>query len=368
MSRRVNGAVDEADRAGRFRLAGRASRVIRAGLLSPASRARVAAIGLWVLVGAGALGLPVSLAAGSRSAPSSPVSPASSSGAGPSGFAELFVAAYLQAGAGREDMLRPFLADPPQLPRTPAGRWYAARTAVLDAVRVSPGYWAVTVAVDVMSVDRRGYTPVGLRCYRVSVQASPDGAAVGRSGVDTGADAPSYVAAGLPTLVAAPARAPAWPLARAAAPLPAGSPPAQTVTRFLAAYLGGEGELSRYTAPGVGLGAVTPAPFAAVTVDQVAPAARVDAARVAALEVVPDDGDRLEVLAEVSAADAGGAVQQLTYGLRLTARGGRWEVSGLDEALPLGPASPDPVATTLAGQPGTGTATSPPAGTPAPSR
>jgi hypothetical protein len=331
-------------------------------LLGHSSRARVAVVGLWLLVAAGALGLPVSLAAGGRPAPSRPVSSASPSAVGPAGFAELFVAAYLQAGAGREDVLRPFLADPPSLPRTPAGRWYAARTAVVDAVRVRPGYWAVTVAVEVMNVGTRGYTPAGLRCYRVSVQAGSDQPAAGRSGVDTGLAAPSYVAAGLPALVAAPVRAPAWPLARATAPLPAGSPPAQTVARFLAAYLGGQGELSRYTAPGVVLGAVTPAPFAAVTVDQVAPAGQVDTARAAALEAAPADGDRLEVLAEVSAADVGGAVQQLTYGLRLTGRGGRWEVSGLDQALPLGPA------TNSTGQPDAVPSTSSLASTPTPSR
>ncbi|HVQ95586.1 MAG TPA: conjugal transfer protein [Mycobacteriales bacterium] len=285
------------------------------------------------------------------------------------------MAAYLQAGAGREDVLRPFLVDVPQLPRTPAGHWYAARTAVVDAVWLRPGYWAVTVAVEVMTVGPRGYTPVGLRCYRVSVQASSDQPAAGRSGADTGVDAPSYVATGLPALVAAPTRARSWPLARATAPLPAESPPAQTAARFLSAYLAGQGELSRYTAPGTVLGAVTPAPFADISVEQVTPAGQVDTARAAALEAIPADGDRLEVLAEVSAADAGGAVQQLTYGLRLTGRGGRWEVSAVDQALPLESPPPGPAATSPTNQPGTSpsaAASSPPAssppGTPAPGR
>jgi hypothetical protein len=189
--------------------------------------------------------------------------------------------------------------------------WLATRTVSLGAEEIAPGYFAVTVAVDLMakdphSGDQPSWLPVGARFYTVGV-------------MDTGS---GWVADGPPTLVAAP---------------PGGTPPEllvermdglsdvpgleEAVTRFLAAYLTGEGELTRYTSPGSPLSAVQPPPFAAVEI-------------VEAGSVVASDGDR-QVVALVVGTDGSGRTQLLQYALMLSERDGRWEVAELLPAPPL---------------------------------
>ncbi|MGW2939212.1 hypothetical protein ACWDA7_47600 [Streptomyces sp. NPDC001156] len=85
----------------------------------------------------------------------------------------------------------------------------------------------------------------------------------------------------------------------------------------------GAGEVDRYLAPGVNLTALSPAPYTAVSVEQIS---AVEEA--AAAEKVPADGTTVRVLASVEARNAGGR-WPLVYELTLKARSGRWEVAAL---------------------------------------
>ncbi|MGH8875365.1 MAG: conjugal transfer protein [Acidimicrobiia bacterium] len=225
--------------------------------------------------------------------------PAESAGA--EGFAELFVAAHLSSDGATDSA--------PSLDASSARAedqvWLAARTVSLGAEEIAPGYFAVTVAADLMAKDptvreQPSWLSVGTRFYTVGV-------------VDTGS---GWVATGPPTLVAAP---------------PSGTPPEllierrdglrdvpgleEAVTRFLAAYLTGEGELTRYTSPGSPLSAVQPPPFSTVEIVEAGSALGSNGERqVAALAVGTDDGGRTQVL---------------QYALVVAEREGRWEVAEL---------------------------------------
>lgn len=108
---------------------------------------------------------------------------------------------------------------------------------------------------------------------------------------------------------------------------------------FLNAYLAGQGDISRYLSPGVQVQAVTPKAYAAVNVTQVY-ARQGDAdssggpstGQTAALDTTqddPEDGARAQVLVTATLT---GLNQQQTgaqFALALTARAGRWEVSGV---------------------------------------
>jgi hypothetical protein len=231
--------------------------------------------------------------------------PADSAGA--EGFAELFVAAYLSFDEDTE-LAAPLNASPA---RAEDQEWLAARTVSLGAEEIAPGYFAVTVAADLMAKDpdaseQPSWLPVGTRFYTVGVKETGSG----------------WVATSPPTLVAAP---------------PGGTPPEllvermdglrdvpgleEAVTRFLAAYLAGEGELARYTSPGSPLSAVQPAPFSTVEIVEVG-------------SVPTPDGDR-QVVARVVGTDDSGRTQVLQYALVVAEREGRWEVAELLPAPPL---------------------------------
>ncbi|MFI2740735.1 hypothetical protein [Streptomyces sp. NPDC018711] len=102
---------------------------------------------------------------------------------------------------------------------------------------------------------------------------------------------------------------------------------ADTVGGFLSAFLGADGAVERYLAPGTVL-ARPEARFAAVETLQVLSQGRVGGAG--------QDGDTARICAEVTATDAAGRSWPMAYELTLTARDGRWEIASLD----TGPAAP----------------------------
>jgi hypothetical protein len=106
--------------------------------------------------------------------------------------------------------------------------------------------------------------------------------------------------------------------------LPPSSAAGVAVTQFLQGYLAGSGDVSRYLAPGTAITAVTPAPFAAVSVAELAATTEVDVA------VAPADGQRLQVLATAVAAVTDAQQVAMVYALTLTARAGRWEIAAID--------------------------------------
>ena len=231
---------------------------------------------------------------------------------GAEGFAELFVAAFLGAGEDSAEVLAPFL-DAASLDGVVDGSWFATRTASLGAREIGPGYYAVTVAAEVAAAgpeldEQTVWIPVGTRFYSVGVAETETGWAV----------------TGLPTLISAPARAaPPELLVRRLDGLDGAPGLDEMVPRFLAAYLGGDGELARYTAPASHIGRVRPPPFVSV---EVLKAGFVDA---------PDGSQHVAVV--VRATDAAGRAQVLEYSLAVEQRAGRWEVSELLPAPPLAP-------------------------------
>jgi hypothetical protein len=230
------------------------------------------------------------------------------------GAAELFVAAFVAAGEGTEDSLQPFMGEmPPSLQGVMPGDWFAARTTATSVARLGDGRWAVTVAADLLR--RRSDDPslamsaVGVRYFRVELVE------------DNGAVA----AAALPAIVAGPspvgaARDDEWP----AAPPLSDDPLADTVARFLAAMLTGDGELARYAAPGSGVRAA-PATFETVSVERLA---------------VRGSGEQRRVRAWLLGV-SGTASMQLLYDLHLTRRDGRWEVTAVGAPTTAGAAKPD---------------------------
>lgn len=329
--------------------------------LSANAQARLMRGGLWALVLVGASTGGLALAAGPDRTVAAPRS-ANDTATGPSGFAEMFVAAYLQAGEGREAQLRPFMSSVPSLTGVTGGHFYPARVATIDAIQVSAGYWSLTVAADVMADTKGTFRPIGMRYYRVSVTAlaQRDDAAPAPTPtpiVDGISTLPAYVATALPMLVTPLPRADAPTSAFASAALTPDDPAQDTVTRFLSAYLAGVGELTRYTTPTSHLSAVTPSPYSSIEVTAIALPRGVTADHGA---TDPTEGAGLSVQASVSATNRDGAIEMLTYPLELTARGGRWEVTGLRLVDPIADPRALAVATPVATAPSVSEPTSAP--------
>ena len=229
------------------------------------------------------------------------------------GFAELYVASFVAAGEGSEATLAPFLGEvPPSLDGVTAGQWFASRTTTTALERVTESRWAVIVAADLLRRDgdprAAAFVTVGVRFFRVEV-------------VDDGA---ALVAAALPAIVAGPVEGGPvdddWPTG---SPPRADDPLADTVERFAAALLTGNGELGRYAAPGSDLRAAG-ATFETVTLERLA---------------ARGEGEQRRVRAWLTGV-SGTASMQLVYDLHLTRRDGRWEVDAVGTPAAPSPAVP----------------------------
>ncbi|MBQ0850245.1 conjugal transfer protein [Streptomyces sp. BH-SS-21] len=273
-------------------------------------RVRLSRLALWIAIAAGpvALGVavtssPATVEAAATGRPATVRTTAAT--ADPAGYAQLFVGSWLRSST-RDDMsaqarLAQSMAPDIKLPEPVTGGRSAHRsvTAVRSARRAG-GVWSVTVAAQ--SADG------AVRYYAVPVAA-------GRTGN-------SFTVTGAPAVVAGPARAEV-PKTPYGVRVPQG-PLSSAVGEFLAAYLTGAGGVDRYLAPGVRLTAVSPAPYTAVTVQQV-----LAVEKAAAGGRVPADHTKVRVLARVETRDAGGR-WPLAYELALTARSGRWDVAALE--------------------------------------
>ncbi len=227
---------------------------------------------------------------------------------GAEGFAELFIAAYLSAGEDEIGALDPFMDDV-VLDGVEAGSWSAVRTTSLGAQEVSPGYYAVVVAAEVVATaPESGDQPVGVRYFSVGVVETTTG----------------WVVTGLPALIPPPPRVSAPELLIGRFDGLDGAPGLEEMLpRFLAAFLTGDGELTRYTSPSTAIVAVQPPPFISVEVLR------------AGLAETPDGSTEVGVV--VRATDTDGRTQILEYALVVEQRDGRWEVSRLLPAPTLAP-------------------------------
>ncbi|MGV9934090.1 conjugal transfer protein [Streptomyces olivaceoviridis] len=224
--------------------------------------------------------------------------------ANPGGYAQLFVSAWLRSSAddatSAQARLAQSMAPGVELPDPAAGAQSKPQsvTAVRTAQR-GGGAWSVTVAAQ--------YADESVRYYAVRVVSDGAGA--------------SFAVTGAPGVVAGPVRA-SVPKSPYGVTVPEGDL-SSAVGEFLAAYLTGAGEVDRYLAPGVALAPVSPAPYSAVSVEQVSAVEET-----AAAEQMPADGTTVHVLALVEARDADGR-WPLAYELALKARSGRWEIAAL---------------------------------------
>jgi hypothetical protein len=278
-------------------------------------RVRLSRLAVWTVIAAGPAALllavastPTTIAAAMPAKPTGVRTPAA---ADPGGYAQVFLSAWLRSSAddatSAQARLAQSMAPDVELPNSAAGAQPAPQlvTAVRSAQRAH-GAWAVTVAAQ--------YADGRLRYYMVPVAADASGA--------------SFTVTGAPGVVAGPARA---DVAKSpyGVTVPQGDL-SSAVGQFLAAYLTGAGEVSRYLAPGVKLTAVSPAPYTAVAVQE---ESAVEEA--AAAEQVPADGTTVRVLASVEARNADGR-WPLAYELTLKARSGRWEVAALQSGTAQG--------------------------------
>ena len=229
------------------------------------------------------------------------------------GFAELFIATYLHAGEGSTAGLDRFV-DGVAFDGVEAGSWSVVRTTSLGATEIAPGYFAVTVAVELIAHAPGGDStlvpePVGTLFYSVGVAETDSG----------------WTVVGLPSLMPAPNRVSAPDLLVDRVDGVGDLGLADMVGRFLSAYLTGDGDLYRYLAPSASIEGVQSSPFTAV-----------EALRSGMAE---DKQGRSVVTVVARATDDAGRAQLLEFWLTVSQRDGRWEVAQVLSAPPLADAS-----------------------------
>ncbi|MDH6710927.1 hypothetical protein P3T27_007678 [Kitasatospora sp. MAA19] len=267
---------------------------------------------------------------------------------GAAGFAQLFVGAFISAGDGDQARLAAYFPGAAGLRLEGApGRRSGEQLTVVRLRQTDRDVWSVTVAARIAgSAGPVSPSPVadGRRDPKAEAAAASAGAVhyfqVPVAASPAGGGAMGYVALAMPAEVSAPSRveAPVLVYGPARPALP-GDPRTQAVAAFLASYLTGAGELDRYLAPGVRLAAVSPAPYTAVTVDQLAVEGEHGGEGSAS---VPADGVRTRLLVVLRAAGHDGLRVPLTYALTLSSRAGRWEIASLDGAPAEAAAAPVP--------------------------
>ncbi|MFE0764718.1 conjugal transfer protein [Streptomyces smyrnaeus] len=220
--------------------------------------------------------------------------------ADPAGYAALFVDLWSQ-GSGTAQLMAPDVPVPEWGEEAPS----VERVHAVRSTQVRKGAWSVTVAVQLVgdSPVRFFTVPVATRSgQKFAVTAAPAEVAVPKA--PSGGEEPPYRKS-----------------------VPTTSPLASTVRDFLNAYAGGSGAAERYLAPGASLPPLAPSPYEKVTVERLMAAGRQTQGEVG------KDGFEIRVRAEVTARDTEDREWPLTYGLRLAARDGRWEVRALESGL-----------------------------------
>lgn len=284
---------------------------------------RAARSGLWGLIGLAAIGgvagllRPTGIESRPTAAPIEGPVPAHVVG-----FAEHAVRTWLAATPEVAGPLVQLFLDPPELSDGRAVRPMAV--SAIAARLEDDGYWAVTVAAVVESLESP-VAPTTTLYFEIGI-VEADG---------------DLVAAAAPAIVGAPRSAVGSRPVPISAP-EADDPIAATLDGFFRSLLVGDGDLSRYLAPGTVINAVLPAPFVDTEVTGLS-------SRRSEREVA--------VRVELGATAADGAEWTLGYEVSLTARDDRWEVASMSgaPALTSAPAAersphvaPDPTTTTSA--------------------
>ncbi|MEV7888311.1 conjugal transfer protein, partial [Streptomyces sp. NPDC088357] len=272
-------------------------------------RVRLTRLSVWAVMAAGPVALAVAVASPAtvvRAAPATkPATVKTAAPGNPSGYATVFLTAWLRSHAGDESTAQARLAQSMaphvDLPETATAQPAPESVVAVRSAQQTDHAWSVTLAAQ--------YADGRVRYFAVPVLADRAGS--------------SFTVSGAPAVVASPPRLEVPPSPYTVT-VPANGDLPSAVGEFLAAYLTGAGEVDRYLAPGVRLSPVSPAPYKSVTVEQLL-----------AAESVPTDGTRVGVMVQAEARDNGGR-WPLAYELTLTARSGRWEVSALESGTAQG--------------------------------
>ncbi|MFF7452389.1 MULTISPECIES: conjugal transfer protein [unclassified Streptomyces] len=278
-------------------------------------RVRLTRLSVWAVMAAGPVALAVMVASPAavvRAAPAAkPATVKTAVPGDPSGYASVFLTAWLCSRAGDESSaqarLAQSMAPDVDLPEVSVAQPGPQSVVAVRSAQQAGQAWSVTLAAQ--------YADGRVRYFAVPVLADRAGA--------------SFTVSAAPAVMASPSRIEVPPSPYTVT-VPTGGEVSSTAGEFLAAYLTGAGEVDRYLAPGVRLSPVTPAPYKTVTVEQL-----LAADEAAAAESVPTDGTRVRVMVHVEARDADGR-WPLAYELALTARSGRWEVSALQSGTAQG--------------------------------
>jgi hypothetical protein len=223
--------------------------------------------------------------------------------------AVLLVKTWLQAGEGDRESVEALVdAKVPRLPATGRG---VRDVEVADLTDLGGGAWSVMVGVDVEEPVEDG-TVWMRRYFTVPVHAV---VAEGRALV---------VAQALPAPAVAPSSVEA-PQVAYREEVSVDGPAGATVAAFLEAMLAGSGDVRPYTHPSAAIPAITPAPYSSVEVRAIT--------GTAVAEDDPIDGSTTHVLVDVLLVAAVESEVPSQILLELTARAGRWEVSGLDRQV-----------------------------------
>ncbi|MFD4371055.1 conjugal transfer protein [Streptomyces sp. NPDC058486] len=286
----------------------------------PGRRAFLVRVGVWAALAAGPAALlvafdrpaPVAVNPAVVGRPDAPVTATDEAG-GPAGFAETVLGIWLESGTATGSS-----AELEQLrlvaPGVRAPRWgprpvAVAQVAAVRTARREEGSWAVTVAARLTDAAQgvpREQSVRGVRFFVVPV-------------AETRTSAGRTYAAGTPMETAGPpsGREPVSPYtARVEDEALTG-----TAAAFLSAFLGADGAVERYLAPGTVL--TRPATrYAVVETVQVLSQGRAAS--------VGHAGAAVRVRVLVTATDAAGRYWPMAYVLTLTARDGRWEIAAVD--------------------------------------
>jgi hypothetical protein len=227
------------------------------------------------------------------------------------GIAELVVETWLTADDDDEDraVLADLFIDPPLQDETHLAALRIEHVVTVAGEQRAAGYWAVTVAVDVVEeVAVEGEGPEGEQAIEqlratwyleVAIVGEVDG---------------RLVALSTPAVVPAPAGAVAdWRASIDTPREPGDDALAETVEGFLAALLAEGGDPSRYLAPGGEIEAIDPAPFVAV--------------ELVAMTAEDYQDGQTRVLADILVTTPGGTRTRLTYELMLGEWADRWEIT-----------------------------------------
>jgi Conjugative transposon protein TcpC len=284
-----------------------------------------ARVGLWSLVVVGFVGGVAGLLRPSQSAPlrvQDTENQRTIASPDVAGFAEFAVGKWLEVDDETASRAAALFVEEPRDPGPDATTRQVGRLTAVRTRRIDAGYWAVTVAAEVVEQSREtGELPAAPWYVEIGV-------VLGRQG--------SLAAAGTPAIVAPPPTKPrgvaiedSWREVQGM-----DDPVATTVGGFLTGLLTGTGDVSRYLAPGVVLAPANPAPFVGVQVEHVG------------ISDLDEAALRVQVAA-IGTTPAGG-LQATSYELTMAQRAGRWEIRAMSGAPTLRATDEAPAPSTTA--------------------